>query len=452
MAILNAMPGGGGVRIPLEAPTALVLHGMNGRVLISWKDPVNKYANPGGELVAEWAYTLVVRKVGSAPANRYDGELILKETIRDQYSTTTFEDSDVTNNVAYYYAIFACTTYGVASVPLTGQATPLDGLYHSILEDGLSVLRAGMASASNPVYAVFATGYSSGTSYKNTDGINASLVRVEASTGPGGPSYGAGIYEMAGVSIGNYALFGGGYYSDSSEATRITAAYNTSLTYIQPESLYIDHKAYGIATTTAGSYAFFLGGNRPDLGMGGTSGYNASVYTASLTRVNVNGGPGPYQGRGAMAATAGTYALVAIGYNNRTASAIVGAYNQSLTYMTDVPPLSSARTNGVGASLGGHAIFAGGGSTVEAYNSSLTKTALQNLSVGRNDLVSTVLDEYALFGTPGTAVDLYNSSGLAKMDVPQLTYSRSAASAATIGDYALFAGGGNTTAIEYYTK
>ena len=89
-----------GALIPLEAPTNLVLTPLNARVDITWTDPVDKVASPGGEDVALWDRTVIVRKAGSAPTGPDDGEIIYTETIRNQHQYDVYSDTNnVINNI-----------------------------------------------------------------------------------------------------------------------------------------------------------------------------------------------------------------------------------------------------------------------------------------------------------------------------------------------------------------
>ena len=126
MAILNMFGGaGGGVRIPLESPTVFTASPQDGKVILTWTDPVDKVANPGGEMVAPWSYTIVVRKVGSYPQTPKDGVEVTRETTRNQYQTTGYTDTlSIENDITYYYALFAVSTFGVWSEPATATAKP----------------------------------------------------------------------------------------------------------------------------------------------------------------------------------------------------------------------------------------------------------------------------------------------------------------------------------------
>jgi len=58
---------------------------------------------------------------------------------------------------------------------------------------------------------------------------------------------------LAATTIGNYALFGGGY------STSVVDAYDTSLTRTTPTPLSVAR--YNLAATTVGNYALFGGGS-----------------------------------------------------------------------------------------------------------------------------------------------------------------------------------------------
>ena len=89
--------------------------------------------------------------------------------------------------------------------------------------------------------------------------------------------------------------------------------------------------------------------------------------------------------------------------------------------------------------------------SVDAYSATLTKTMLSNLSSARKGLAGTTLGNYAIFtggiatvgiynGKVFNAVDIYDEN-LVKIDAEPLATARAYLSAATVGNYALFAGG-----------
>lgn len=133
----------------------------------------------------------------------------------------------------------------------------------------------------------------------------------------------------------------------------------------------------------------------------------------------------------------------------------VKAYDYSLV-ASDAPSLSTARYSMTGASVGDYAIFAGGrtengysglSNKVDAYNSSLVNSTPAALAVARDEIAGASVGDYAIFytGLDGATngcnnVDAYNSS-LVKASINTASYETRAASAAAVGEYALFAGG-----------
>ena len=100
---------------------------------------------------------------------------------------------------------------------------------------------------------------------------------------------------------------------------------------------------------------------------------------------------------------------------------IMGSFRMKvLSYYGTVTSLSVARSNMATATVGNYALFGGGGtdypdykSTVDAYNTSLTRSTPTALSVGRNALAAASIGNYALFGggavstSPKDTVDVY---------------------------------------------
>lgn len=143
--------------------------------------------------------------------------------------------------------------------------------------------------------------------------------------------------------------------------------------------------------------------------------------------------------------------------NNRCAN--VEVYNGTLT-RTAATNLSVARYSPRTATIGGRVLFAGGDFTkvVDVYSASLTRTAAADLSRSTSGGdASTAVGNYAIFtsglvvGSDGvgnfvgnTSCDVYNAS-LTKTTVTLLSVARINMSAGTVGDYALFAGGGNNS-------
>ena len=134
------------LEIPLDPVTNFVAKPGNSKVELSWTDPKDKYATPEGEamedtdqLVSVWAYTRIVRKTGSVPASPNDGVLVVESSIRNQYQSTAYVDSGLTNYITYYYGVFAYNKDEVASSGAFVNATPIVGTPVSELAVGTLV-------------------------------------------------------------------------------------------------------------------------------------------------------------------------------------------------------------------------------------------------------------------------------------------------------------------------
>ena len=96
---------GGGVALANVVDIETVVS--SGKVYLRWTDPSDIVAS--GATIAEWAGTLLIRKAGSAPANRKDGTIVI-DSKAHTYSTNFLLDSGLTNGVTYYYKFFPYTT------------------------------------------------------------------------------------------------------------------------------------------------------------------------------------------------------------------------------------------------------------------------------------------------------------------------------------------------------
>lgn len=121
---------------PLSPPTNLSAKAGNAQVTLTWTDPPNATSEPSGQTIATWAYTLIVRKEGSQPTGPNDGTLVVKSSVRDQYQTTGYIDTNLTNDVTYYYGAFAYNSDGVYSEGAFVSATPRAGTPLSELTEG----------------------------------------------------------------------------------------------------------------------------------------------------------------------------------------------------------------------------------------------------------------------------------------------------------------------------
>ena len=131
------------LQIPLDPCTSLGLTAGNAQVEITWIDPVDKYATPEGEiaqdpqqLVSIWDHTIIVRKVGSPPVGPNDGMVVASSEVRNQYQTTPYIDTGLTNNTTYFYAVYAINQDNVPSEGVYDSAMPRTGTPLSELADG----------------------------------------------------------------------------------------------------------------------------------------------------------------------------------------------------------------------------------------------------------------------------------------------------------------------------
>lgn len=140
---INMMPSGSTLQIPLDACTAFSASAGNAKVELTWTDPKDKYATPegdisdtGDQLVSEWDHTVLVRKTGSQPAGPNDGTVVVSSSVRNQYQSTGYTDTGLTNDTTYYYGVFAYNKDGVASEGAFVSAMPMDGMPLSELVEG----------------------------------------------------------------------------------------------------------------------------------------------------------------------------------------------------------------------------------------------------------------------------------------------------------------------------
>lgn len=272
---------------------------------------------------------------------------------------------------------------------------------------------------------------------------------------------------FAATTVGDYALFGGGY--DGSSYSNVVDAYDSNLTRSTPTAL--SQASSGLAATTVGNYALF----------GGGSSSVVDAYDTSLTRTTPTA---LSQARGGLAATTvapaggsspqSGYALFGGGFNNSVGyPTVVDAYDTTLTKTTPTDQLSTGRSNLAATTVGNYALFGGGynSNAVDAYDINLTKTTPTDPLGGSNlgQLAATTVapvggsspqSGYALFGggvgSYNGAVYAYdtNLTRLTADPLGQTSYEIAATTVAPAGGsapqsgYALF-GGGTTTRTVY---
>ncbi len=100
--------GSGGMKgIPLTSCTNIKLLPGDGKNKLKWTDPED--AIYGGETIAAWIGTKLVRKVGSYPTSETDGTLVADCKTRNAHQDIWLTDSGLTNGETYYYTLFPYT-------------------------------------------------------------------------------------------------------------------------------------------------------------------------------------------------------------------------------------------------------------------------------------------------------------------------------------------------------
>jgi len=99
----------------------------NTEVTITWTDPTT----------AGWAGTLLLRKTGSYPVDQNDGTVVVNSTVSDQYATTGYVDSGLTNGTQYFYQLFPYNTSGYYNTNAANQltATPENFILYGVSWD-----------------------------------------------------------------------------------------------------------------------------------------------------------------------------------------------------------------------------------------------------------------------------------------------------------------------------
>lgn len=134
-----------GAQIPLADCTNVAMIVGNTQLTIKWNDPNDLEIS--GAKVAEWANTKLVRKIGSFPANETDGTLVVTSSVRNQYASTGYTDTGLTNGTTYYYKLFPVSKDGAVTM---GSGNNITGTPQSYKTFGVSI----DLTNSNPLTAV----------------------------------------------------------------------------------------------------------------------------------------------------------------------------------------------------------------------------------------------------------------------------------------------------------
>lgn len=307
----------------------------------------------------------------------------------------------------------------------------------------LSKNEPSFAGASNPNYAIFA---------RNGDAYNKTLTKTTIS--------GYAYSDHAGASIGNYALFAGGYNSNRYAPVSTVIGYDENLTRDGNINV-LKEAVYYLGGASNANYAIFAGGNT---GSGTMDTAYATAYNAELTKSTpTHMGNGGYYVTGV---STDSHAFFSGFYGNNASWKYVKSYDINLT-RTNCEDLTTARTRVGGASNNTYAFFAGGCKAmtyssrtfydeVEAYDKNLTKTTCTPLNSKKYFLAGEGIGRYVVFvgGTDKTTqysdAEVYDET-LTKTIVTNISTARYNLGSATLGNYMLFAGGvPSTTAVDVY--
>lgn len=310
----------------------------------------------------------------------------------------------------------------------------LDYIAYYGTAENLLVGRSNLAAASTSDYAIFGGGRGNYEwSLMTTDFYDANLTKTQG-------SYLSDLrFNLAAVSSNNKAFFAGGQYSYTGFLNNVEI-YNTYNSYYTSSLRY--NKAE-LGASKVGNYALFAGGattgsmhdNTASVDGFDTSSIRTLVTDLSEARSSLGGANTP------------SYALFAGGINTTgNGTNRVDAYNSSLTQ--SLPDTIKNSVRSVGASAGKKALFFAS-NAVTAFDDSLTSYLVQNVvTPNRSSPFCCSLDDFAIFaGGVDTSSDNHLSqvfvfdSSLSKTFPQELSAGRSGGAATSIGEFALFGGG-----------
>lgn len=317
---------------------------------------------------------------------------------------------------------------GVARPCWTGSGVAYFGTV-----DSLTTYRYRGSSVAFPTgYALF-TG---GSTNSNLDIYDTSLTHTSKY---GGRRY----WNMGATTNGTYAIFAGGNYDDTGydDLSDYATCVNESLTTSSKKLLSVARSHMGAGRV--GNYAVFAGGHD-------SSGYVKTVDAVdqSLTKTTATDlDSKSYKGR---AANAGQSLLIARNYTGGTNN-YAEVYNSSLTKGSNLNlNLSTDGYNDelVGVNFGDKAVFTRFGSVV-VFDSSLTRTNLSVTLTAGYEPASASSDQFLVFAggrnpqyseEATNTVDIFDTS-LTRTQGEALTVGRRWMCAEKVGSYFLFSGG-----------
>lgn len=308
---------------------------------------------------------------------------------------------------------------------------PFGEIVYKGVADSLSTARYYLAGASVGQYALFLGGYnpdSSSRVYSTVDAFDPSLIRTSAST------LGVARNSLGSSSTNNFAIVCGGQQKIAGQsgytASNSCDAYNTSLVRNEPNK--IGTPTTEIEGTSIGDLSFFFA-------EGYIYSYNNQLVYQQTESAFVSGIICP-------ASSTENYAI-ASSYSGGVI-AINGAFVQQ-----QLDPLSVNRYNTGASTAGGTVLFVGGynGSNYydnsDGYTNDLTHIIADPLNFKRQNESGTRLGNNAVFaggsgpsGNDYKQADSYNKN-LVHFTPGSISSNRTYLAAATLNRYALFAGG-----------
>lgn len=333
-------------------------------------------------------------------------------------------------------AVRGLAQYNTATVHVTSQyAAALTAEVHiEYVGTGTSLgtARSALAAASVGDYALFGGGYQGGNyaDYANSadvDVYDLSLTKSKAANIiPGRRSLGA-------ASVGDYVLFGGGMmYSSGNAPANYVDIYDSSLTK-NGTTVRLADACYHLGAASFKKYALFAGG----------VGYSSKINTVNafdeeLVRTSPDGLASAAEPSGS---SNGNYVI--FGGGNVT-SVLPTAYDEFLAKVIPTA-LSKGREDTSASRAGNYVLFAGGtlesrdkSNIVEAYDLFLTRTIAEPLSTAKSKISGITIHDIAVFAGDGESADCYDPylvhttvSGLERVSL----------AAALNGNFGLFGGG-----------
>jgi|GEM_PF-1858784 len=142
---------------PADIPSKVIRAG-DGQLTIKWTDPSDLTAD--GVTYSIWDRTVLVRKIGSYPVDETDGDIVVINTIKNQYSVNGYIDSELTNGIAYYYKLFI---YSVDNVVNRNPKNNMIGIPKKYFIYGVRIDETNSNPETSVVYTDDAVGMTGGS-------------------------------------------------------------------------------------------------------------------------------------------------------------------------------------------------------------------------------------------------------------------------------------------------